>query len=72
MDELAVGFSMGTLGLPIIPAVIVIASQAFVLTFAGTALGNRIGERLTERAELVAGCVLCGLALVLLLENFQG
>ena len=72
MDELAVGFSMGALGLPILLAVVLIAVQAFVLTFVGTALGNRIGERLAERAELVAGLVLACLALALLGERAWG
>jgi manganese efflux pump family protein len=69
MDELAVGFSMGTLGLPIILTVILIALQAFVLTVIGTTFGNRIGEVLAERAEFVAGFVLCTLAILLLLGN---
>jgi putative Mn2+ efflux pump MntP len=38
----------------------------------GTALGNRIGERLAERAEMVAGVVLAGLALVLVVEKLVG
>jgi putative Mn2+ efflux pump MntP len=72
LDELAIGFSMGALGLPIVLAVVLIAAQAFLLTFVGTALGNRIGERLAERAEMVAGVVLAGLALVLVVEKLVG
>ena len=72
LDELAIGFSMGALGLPIALAVVLIASQAFVLTFIGTALGNRIGKRLAEHAGLVAGIVLAGLAAVLLAEKVVG
>ncbi len=72
LDELAIGFSMGALGLPIVLAVISIAAQAFILTFIGTTLGNRIGERLAERAELVAGVVLAGLAMVLVVEKLVG
>ena len=69
IDELAVGFSMGTLGLPIILTAILIALQAFVLTFIGTSIGNRIGEIFSERAEIIGGIILCGLAILLLLEN---
>lgn len=72
MDELAVGFSMGTLGLPIVISVILIAAQAFILTFLGTTFGNKIGEGFTERGETVAGIVLCGLALLFFLEEFVG
>jgi len=72
LDELAIGFSMGALGLPITLTVLLIALQAFVLTLVGTTVGNRIGEELAERAELAAGLVLCGLALVLLGEKLLG
>lgn len=68
LDELAIGFSMGALGLPIGITVILIAVQAFGLTLLGTALGQRVGEELAERGETVAGIVLCGLALVLGVE----
>jgi len=72
LDELAIGFSMGALGLPIALTVLLIALQAFVLTLVGTTVGNRIGEELAERAELAAGLVLCGLALVLLGQKLLG
>jgi len=69
VDELAIGFGMGALGLPILVTVILIAAQAFVLTLVGTTVGNRIGERLAERAEVAAGLVLCGLAVILVGEK---
>lgn len=72
MDELAVGFSMGALGLPVGLAVALIAAQAFLITLLGTSLGNRIGERVAERGETVAGVVLCGLALVLAVQQTRG
>jgi putative Mn2+ efflux pump MntP len=72
MDELAVGFSMGALRLPIVLTVILIAAQALLITLIGTTAGNRIGERLAERGETVAGVVLCGLALFLTAERLHG
>lgn len=72
LDELAIGFSMGALGLPIVLTVLLIAAQAFVLTLIGTAVGNEIGERLAERAEIAAGVILCGLALSLTVERLAG
>jgi putative Mn2+ efflux pump MntP len=69
LDELAVGFSMGAVGVPVAAAIVLIAAQAFILTWLGTRLGNVIGERLAERAEVVAGIVLAGLAVVLLVEK---
>ena len=72
LDELAIGFGMGTLGLPIALTVVLIASQAFLLTLIGTSIGNRIGGELAERAEMAAGIVLCGLALLLVGEKITG
>ena len=72
MDELAVGFSMGALGLPIALTVVLIAAQAFVITWLGSALGGQVGETFAERAESAAGIVLCGLAVVLTVERLAG
>jgi manganese efflux pump family protein len=72
MDELAVGFSMGALGLPIALTVALIAAQAFLITWLGSALGRRVGETFAERAESAAGIVLCGLAVVLTVERLGG
>jgi putative Mn2+ efflux pump MntP len=72
MDELAVGFSMGALGLPIVLTVVLIAAQAFIITVLGTMAGNRIGVQLAERGETVAGVVLCGLALALAAQRITG
>ena len=44
LDELAIGFSLGLLGLPTITALIFIAVQAFLVA----QLGLRIGSRATE------------------------
>jgi putative Mn2+ efflux pump MntP len=72
MDELAVGFSLGLLGLPILVAAVLIAAQAFVFTYIGTTIGNRIGSRFAERGELVAGIVLGALAVLLFAERLVG
>ena len=66
LDELAIGFTIGLLGLPVLLVVTLIAAQAFLASQAGSSLGRRVGERLRERAEQIAGLVLIGLALVLL------
>jgi putative Mn2+ efflux pump MntP len=69
LDELAVGFSLGLLDIPILLAAVLIAVQAFVLTWIGTSLGGAIGERFAERAEVLSGAVLTLLALFLLGEK---
>jgi manganese efflux pump family protein len=72
LDELAVGFSLGLLHIPILLACALIALQAFTLTLAGTALGTTIGEKVAKRAGLLSGLVLTVLALYLLGEKLVG
>lgn len=72
LDELAVGFSMGLLGLPLVAAVIWIGVQAFAAAQLGMRLGNRVGEELRERAEQLAGTVLILMAGFLLVHKLAG
>lgn len=69
LDELAIGFTLGLLQLPILLAVLLIGLQAFALTQLGLALGARLGERLREGMEQLAGVALALLGLILLLEK---
>jgi putative Mn2+ efflux pump MntP len=55
LDELAVGFSFGVLGFPLLPALGVIALQALVLSLVGQWVGGHAGRALGERAEKLAG-----------------
>jgi putative Mn2+ efflux pump MntP len=73
VDELAVGFSLGLVGLSLPVAVVWIAIQAFIAAQLGLRLGTRVGEELRERAEQLAGVVLIAMAVVLLgLKLFGG
>lgn len=69
LDELAIGFTLGLLRLPVVLVIVLIGLQAFALTQAGLALGSRIGERLREGAERLAGAALALLGVVLLLQK---
>lgn len=55
VDELAIGFPIGTSGLPVLETIGAIAIQAFVVTYAGILLGNRLGETLGQRMSRVSG-----------------
>jgi putative Mn2+ efflux pump MntP len=66
IDELAIGFSLGLLGLSLVVAVVWIGVQAFLAAQLGMRLGSRIGDELRERAEQLAGVVLIGMAALLL------
>ena len=55
LDELAIGFGIGLVRLPVGAVIAAIALQAFVAAQLGLALGAKIAERWRERAERVAG-----------------
>jgi putative Mn2+ efflux pump MntP len=67
LDELAIGFSAGLLGLPLLPMVGAIAVQAFVFTQIGIRLGTRLGERWRDSAERLAGAALIALGVTLVI-----
>ena len=69
LDELAIGFTLGLLRLPVALVIVLIALQAFVVTQLGLRLGHRLSERGREGAERLAGIALIVLALVLLAEK---
>jgi len=58
LDELAIGFSIGLVRLPVSAVVAALALQAFVAAQLGLAIGAKIAERWRERAEQVAGIAL--------------
>jgi putative Mn2+ efflux pump MntP len=68
MDELAIGFTLGLLCLPVGLVITLIAAQTFVVTQVGLRLGSRISARVREGSELLAGLALTALGVVLLLE----
>jgi putative Mn2+ efflux pump MntP len=72
LDELGVGFSLGVLKAPLGPALSYVALQAFVFTFAGLSLGQRIGGRLGDRAELTSGIILTLLGIAMLVNQATG
>ena len=69
LDELAIGFTVGLLRLPVELVIVLIAAQAFIVTQLGLRLGARLSDRLREAAERIAGLALAGLGAVLLAEK---
>lgn len=72
LDELAIGFSLGLLSVPIVPAIVLIAVQAFVVSQIGFALGGRISAGNREGTEKTAGAALILIAAALLVAKFLG
>ncbi len=68
-DELAIGFTIGLLRFSIVLILVLIGIQTFVLTQLGIRLGARLGNRVREGAERLAGVALAGLGIVLLGEK---
>jgi manganese efflux pump family protein len=71
LDELAIGFSAGLLRLPIFTMVVAIAAQAFIATQIGIRLGSRVGERMREVTEKLAGLALIALGTILLITQLS-
>lgn len=68
-DELAIGFSLGLVRLPVVPVIVAIAAQALVASQLGLALGTFVGDRFRERAERLAALALIVLGGYLIAER---
>jgi len=64
-DEIAIGFPLGALGLPVGPVLLAIGVQAFVVTIVGVLIGRRISTARGVRASRIAG-ILAGAAFLAL------
>jgi putative Mn2+ efflux pump MntP len=65
IDNLAVGFALGTFYLNLAVAAVVIGAVSVTLSLIGLELGSRIGTRTGERGELIGGLVLIGVGAVI-------
>lgn len=72
LDEFAMGFTIGLLGLNLWLAVALIGAQAFLVAQLGLWLGSRLSETLREGAERLAGVALLGLAAFLFFGHVAG
>jgi len=60
IDNLAVGFALGTYHVPLAVAAAVIGAVSVALSLAGLELGARIGSKAGQRGELLGGAILVG------------
>jgi len=65
VDNLAVGFALGTYHVSIAVAAIVIGAVSVALSLLGLELGSRIGGRAGSRGELISGVVLIGVGVLI-------
>jgi putative Mn2+ efflux pump MntP len=69
MDNLVVGFAVGTFPVSLVTAVVVIAAVSVALSLAGLELGSRLGARMGartgSRGEVLGGLALIGVGIAL-------
>ena len=69
LDELAIGFGVGLLRLPLLLLIALIAIQAFLAAQLGMRLGSRLAENARWAAERLAGALLLLAAALVVLEK---
>ena len=72
LDALAVGVSLGLIGLSIWVPAVVIGAVALILTYVGTHIGRRAGSTLGPWAERLGGAVLIALGGRILIQQLIG
>lgn len=65
IDNLAVGFALGTYHVSLLLAAVVIGSVSVALSLLGLELGRSLGARTGERSEYIGGLVLIGVGVAL-------
>jgi putative Mn2+ efflux pump MntP len=72
IDALAVGLSLGMLGVSIWLPAGVIGLVAGILTLTGMLLGRRVGSLWGKRVEVFGGLILIGIGVRIVLEHTLG
>ena len=72
IDALAVGFSLGLVGITIWYPAVVIGIVTGLLSLLGLRLGNRLGEKFGKRMEIFGGIVLVLIGIRILLTHLLG
>ena len=70
IDALAVGFSLGIIGVTIWAPAVVIGIVTGLVSWLGLRLGNKLGEKFGKRMEIAGGIVLILIGLRILLAHF--
>ena len=72
LDALAVGLSLGVLGIPVGYPALVIGLTTGLLSIAGVRLGQGVGARLGRPFQIVGGVLLIGIGLRILVLHLMG
>jgi putative Mn2+ efflux pump MntP len=60
LDNLAIGFALGTLHVPVVAAAVIIAVVSVAMSLAGLEVGGRVGAAAGRRGEQASGVILIG------------
>jgi len=69
IDALAVGITFPLLDMPVVVSISIVGAVTFVLSFMGVLIGDGLKGKFDKVAELLAGLVLIGLGVKVLLDN---
>ena len=69
IDALAVGFSLGLVGMTIWYPAVIIGVVTGLISWLGIFLGNRLGQKLGKRMEIIGGIVLILIGIRILLSH---
>ena len=72
IDALAVGLSLGVLGISVWYPAVIIGVVTSLLSLAALRLGTRFGTRLGKPVEVIGGVVLIGIGLRILISHVTG
>jgi len=72
IDALAIGFSLGLVGMTIWYPAVVIGVVTGLVSWLGIFLGNRLGQKLGKRMEIIGGIVLILMGARILLSHLLG
>ena len=68
IDNLIIGFSLGSQKIPINEAIIVIAVISISLSLLGMELGSRLSSKVEEYSEIISGLIIMGVGLIIALK----
>jgi len=72
IDALAVGLSLGLIGVTIWVPAVLIGIVTGLISWLGLRLGNKLGDRFGARMEVIGGLVLVGIGIRILLSHLFG
>jgi putative Mn2+ efflux pump MntP len=72
IDALAVGLSLGIVGVTIWAPAVIIGVITGLVSWLGLRLGNKLGEKFGKRMEVVGGIVLVLIGIRILLAHLVG